>query len=102
MFDEATERGLRNRLSLTAQERAQQDVGWPPGIVSNFEVAPASFDQVKVQLVALRLMEKSDRRKGVNDQNTYWRLTPYGETYTMSLLAARRGERAAAPPERSG
>jgi hypothetical protein len=98
MFDESTERSLRDRLSLAVQEEAEKDDDWPSGVVSNFKVTPASFDRVKVQLVALRLMEKSDRRKGVNDRNTYWRLTPYGETYTMSLLAVRRGERASAGP----
>lgn len=96
MFDESRERSLRERLSVAVREEAEQDNDWPSGVVSYFHVTPPSFDRVKVQLVALRLMEKSDRRKGVNDQNTYWRLTPYGETYTMSLLAVRRGERASA------
>lgn len=101
MFDEATERTLRNRLSRTAREDAAKRPDRPAGIVKDFMVTAASFDQVKVQLVALRLIEKSDRRKGVNDQNTYWRLTPHGETYTMSLLAARRGERVVAPVKES-
>jgi hypothetical protein len=101
MFDEANESAMRDRLSRAAREAAEQANDWPGGVVSKFEVIPATFDQVKVQLVALRLIEKSDRRKGINDRNTYWRLTPYGETYTMSLLAARRGERATASLEPS-
>lgn len=95
MFDEATEVALHNRLNQAVEALAQHnDDDWPDGTVKSFAVSTASFDQVKVQLVALRLIEKSERRKGVHDRNTYWRLTPFGETYTMSLLAVPRGERA--------
>ncbi|MCE9530684.1 MAG: DUF4062 domain-containing protein [Planctomycetes bacterium] len=48
------------------------------------------FQAIKVQLIALGLMQKSDRRRGVSDTDTYWTLTPYGENYVMKLRALRR------------
>ena len=58
--------------------------------IRSFTVTQRAFDEVKVQLVALRLIEKSEKRHGINDSNTYWRLTSYGETYVMRLRATRR------------
>jgi hypothetical protein len=100
MFDEASEIQLRNRLSGAVKEIAPND---PPSKtqknrIRSFIVTQGSFDKVIVQLVALQLIEKSEKRHGINDDNTYWRLTPYGETYVMRLRATRRpssvGERA--------
>lgn len=96
MFDEASESVLRSRLNDLALEwereallsQVHED---PDGEVSNVQVLQEDFDKVKIQLVALRLIEKSGKKHGVNDKATYWTLTPYGETYVMSLHAVRSG-----------
>lgn len=49
-----------------------------------------SFQQVKVQLIALRIIELSDRKRTVKDTETYWHLTPYGFRVMMNLKALRR------------
>lgn len=49
-----------------------------------------SFQQIKVQLIALRIIELSDRRRTIKDAETYWHLTPYGFRVMMNLKALRR------------
>ena len=49
-----------------------------------------SFQQIKVQLIALRIIELSDRKRTVKDTDTYWHLTPYGFRVMMNLKALRR------------
>ncbi len=49
-----------------------------------------SFQQIKVQLIALRIIEISDRKRTVKDNETYWHLTPYGFRVMMNLRALKR------------
>ena len=49
-----------------------------------------SFQQIKVQLIALRIIELSDRKRTIKDAETYWHLTPYGFRVMMNLKALRR------------
>jgi hypothetical protein len=45
---------------------------------------------VLVQLIALRLVEKGLRKRGLQDKESYWKLTTYGERYLTQLRARRR------------
>lgn len=47
------------------------------------------FQTIKVQLLALGVMQKSVRKRAVSDTETYWLLTPFGEHYTMTLKALK-------------
>ncbi|MEZ5229198.1 MAG: hypothetical protein R2710_21780, partial [Acidimicrobiales bacterium] len=84
MFDEASETSLRSLVNKMLEEqtieRNQKEIdgGNSTAELWGFLIDNASFDKVKVQLVALGLMSKSVKRHGVNDKNTYWSLTPYG------------------------
>ena len=58
---------------------------------NHHRIEEESFQQVKVQLIALRIIELSDRKRAVKDTETYWHLTPYGFRMMMNLKAPRRG-----------
>lgn len=45
---------------------------------------------IVIQLVALGLIVRSSRKRSVNDENTYWTLTPYGSSRAIQLRALRR------------
>lgn len=57
---------------------------------SDVEMRANEFGTLLVQLRALGLIEKSDRRRGVNDRGTYWTLTPFGDTHLTALRAITR------------
>jgi DNA-binding PadR family transcriptional regulator len=54
------------------------------------EISNEDFHTILVQLVALGLITKSDRKRSVADKSTYWTLTPYGRTRLIQLRAIRR------------
>jgi hypothetical protein len=54
-------------------------------------VLPYVFeDRIRVQFQALGLMAPGSRRRPVSDGRKYWRLTPYGEKYLLSITAEKR------------
>jgi Domain of unknown function (DUF4062) len=56
------------------------------------------FGTTLVQLTALGLICKSERKRSVSDTGTYWALTPYGETRTIQLRAIKRTSAAMPDP----
>ncbi len=96
LVDEASDVLLKKALTdfvfakIQSQLKAADEfVGYT---LKNFGVDNSAFDTIKVQLLALRLMTKSTKKRtrSVNDRNTYWMLTPHGENVMMNLRAIRR------------
>jgi hypothetical protein len=54
------------------------------------KVLEDDFQTIKIQLLALGLLQKSVRRRSLKDTATYWSLTPYGEHYLTVLKAIRQ------------
>ncbi len=48
------------------------------------------FQTVKVQLRALGLITQSSRNRSIKDTETYWTLTPYGDTVMTRLRAIKK------------
>jgi len=87
---EASEKEMQNRLTSAYEQRAWAQAGIESPASPQAWVKTSSLDEVKVQLYALGLIERSDRQRAVRDTNTYWRLTQAGEARLMALRAARR------------
>lgn len=95
LMDEATEHALSAELDQLALGIAMDETDRIAdeddfGQLSEVEVSGESFDDVKVQLFALGLIEKSERKRPVADNATYWTLTDYGRDTLMRLRAKRR------------
>jgi hypothetical protein len=85
LVEEASERRMQARLSAELWKLE-------PDLFGNqeprkIEVTTDSFETIKVQLLALGLIRKSDRKHVPSDTNKYWSLTPFGETSMMKLRA---------------
>jgi hypothetical protein len=48
------------------------------------------FQDVKVQFIALGLIQESTRKKSAGNVQKYWSLTPYGHNMMMKLKAIKR------------
>jgi hypothetical protein len=121
MLDEASEKALEEQLDDWAQQEFYADaienlraslkrdgVSWSKTRRSDYRASMThdDFHTILVQLVALGLIMKSDRRRSVRDAGTYWSLTPYGHTRLIQLRAIRRDGTSAlstaeGPPEDS-
>ena len=93
MLDEASETSLRNRLEgdLAADGAKKfRDSLQDEEKFVGCNVSEDAFQAIKVQLFALALIQKSVRKRGVQDKNTYWSLSPSGEAHLMRQRAIRR------------
>jgi len=57
---------------------------------SNVELDQESLNEVLIQFRALGLIQPGVRKRGVNDRNSYWAITPKGDKHLVSLLARRK------------
>ncbi|TGN63023.1 DUF4062 domain-containing protein [Nocardioides eburneiflavus] len=95
MMDEANEHGLHNRLSSLGREIVQewydeQPEGHEWGVLRSAKADINSLEDVLVQLKALGLIDVSDKKHGVADKATYWRLTAKGTSHMMKLRTITR------------
>lgn len=104
MMDEADEMSLKGRLDTLAAELLVDTDYRPKDYGRGSEVTASNEDwqQLKVQLIALGLIEQSIRRRGVNDKATYWTLTTPGQAHLMRLRAVRRPSHADRPATEGG
>jgi hypothetical protein len=95
MIDDIAEGVMKAQLSQWLREIVVGD------IVATHHVHPQEntisidlddFNTIKIQLIALGLIEKSEKAKGVNNRGAFWTLTKLGEATMMKLRAIRRVE----------
>jgi hypothetical protein len=103
MLDELAQRLIRKQLNTwlyryyTAQvehraEQMMQEDGISPErfLQTKIQLSGDDFHTLLVQYKALGLIEMSERRRAVGDNDTYWTLTPRGEAHLTRLRAVRR------------
>ncbi len=94
MIDEVSDGDFRDAVSGFARdssvEEIRADKSFKALTLRDFEVAEEDFQTIKVQLRALGLIAKSTRTRSVKDTQTYWTLTPYGDTVMTRLRAIAR------------
>jgi hypothetical protein len=56
----------------------------------NFEFVDSEIDTCIIQLRALGLIIESNKQRSVKDTETYWKITPYGDTLMVRLRAIRK------------
>jgi len=89
LINEASETVLKDLIARFA--------GWasyPTGYQStgSSDIFPETWNEVVVQFRALGLIDKGTKKRGVNDSNSYWRITPKGDNYLVNLMARKRKE----------
>lgn len=67
------------------------------GRIYDVTVTIDSFNDVKIQFVALALIEKGTKRRPGSDTRTYWRLTERGSEQLLHLRAIRKPVMASEP-----
>jgi hypothetical protein len=91
MLNEVSERVMRDALEEAISERALGDVQKTMSkahAVRNVVLSTASFNQIKIHLRALGLIRKSISRE--DGGQTWWYLTPLGNSTMTQLLAQTR------------
>jgi hypothetical protein len=114
MINEASEEDLRRAFQSRLADLARREIDgrgtYKQGSINVPSFEPAEIATCIVQLRALGLITENKKQRSVKDTNTYWSLTPYGDTVMVRLLAVRRGHptpspgenASASPPESDG
>lgn len=89
MLQESSEATFKSTLNRWTEARLKGHTEFPIRERSA-RILEDSFNQIKIQLIALGLIQKSEKPRSIKDAGTYWSLTSYGEQTLMSLLAAKR------------
>lgn len=82
MLDECPEKILCKKLTSYLQLEFN--------IYDSFNIVDDDFQTIKVQLIALQIIQKSERKRTAKDTDTYWTLTPYGNRLMMQLKALKK------------
>jgi hypothetical protein len=91
VFDSAADQV--ERLAVKTRERLEIREG---------QLLADDFDTVLVQLSALGLITRSERKRSLKDTGTYWTLTPFGEEHLRALRAIRKSAKPAEPATSAG
>lgn len=83
MINESSEKNLK--MGLCDYLLAAENIA---GV--NFEIVEDDFQTVKIQLIALGIIEKSEKKRAPKDTETYWTLTSYGSRLMMQLKALKK------------
>jgi hypothetical protein len=105
LLDEASQSVLKRRVDAWLTQKYGKSVrkeareyielqGETPTSYRRTSVTLSSddFGTVLVQLRALGLITRSDRKRSVSDKATYWTLTPYGDEHLTTLRAISRND----------
>jgi len=104
MLDESPEEALEHQVNDWGKTEHIEDVKEDVLRVAGFDgdsstvkisgytakISSHDFHTILIQLMAVGLITKSERRRSVTDKGTYWTLTPYGRTRLIQLRAVRR------------
>jgi hypothetical protein len=100
MVDEKPEGMIRARLNSDAWTQAPEDI--VKEFSRNFQrtriqIVKSHFDQILIQLRALGLIVKGEKKRPPSDREAYWRLSNEGDRRLMRLLAVKKMVRPASP-----
>jgi len=90
MVDESSEENLETELIKVIREQIKERENHRP---AQIVINGTDFQTIKVQLIALGLIEKSDKKRSIKDTGAYWKLTPFGEKKMMVLKAKRKNNK---------
>lgn len=94
LLSEVTDIGLTRELNafvaVEGTKRLRNHPKFGGKDLSDFRVAGQDYQTIKVQLLALGLMQKAEKPRSLRDRATYWTLTGHGERVMHQLRAIRR------------
>ena len=90
LLQEASEESMKNAVEQKIPEVLGPESFYRQHLGEQPHISADGFQTIKVQLLALGLIQRSVRKRAVSDAGTYWTLTPYGEGQMMRLRALHR------------
>jgi hypothetical protein len=94
LMDEASDSTIRETIAeflyMKCKSKYKKDEDIKDHRVHTFNITNNDFQTVIIQARALGLIQKSERKKTIDDSNRYWTLTPYGDSFLISIRVIKR------------
>ena len=94
MINEASEEILEKQLNGLIASYNHKNLSakkeYAQKIISDYSIYNDTFHTIKIQFKSLGLIIKNTKNRSVKDTDTYWTLTPYGDTVMTRLIAIKR------------
>lgn len=92
MINESTEPELINSINklIQTKEISSIEENFDDSVIYNFQIVPDDFHTIIIQLRALKLIIKNEKKRRVDDTNTYWSLSKYGDNLMTKIRAIKK------------
>jgi len=92
MINEATESDLMVSINqlIESKEKTEIEKNFENSITYNFKIISEDFHTIIIQLRALKLIIKNEKKRRVDDSNTYWSLSKYGDNLMTKMRALKK------------
>lgn len=92
MINEATEIELRTSINILIQTKETSSIedNFDNSIIYNFQISSEDFHTIIIQLRALKLIIKNEKKRRIDDNDTYWSLSKYGDNLMTKMRALKK------------
>ncbi|GAB4035031.1 hypothetical protein [Spirosoma jeollabukense] len=94
LIDEAAEKDISDKLDSFIWHSRKDDIdSLVEGVnysISSVSIVDTYFQTIKIQLRALGLIIQSVKKRSIHSKDSYWTLTPYGDTVMTRLRAIKK------------
>lgn len=92
MINEATESELRTSINTLIQTKETSSIeeNFDNSVIHNFQISLEDFHTIIIQLRALKLIIKNEKKRRIDDTNTYWSLSKYGDNLMTKMRALKK------------
>lgn len=92
MVDESNEYSLKSSIDNYIYDLIKDNKlkGVERNALRKPKITDHDFQTVKIQFRALGLIQKNEKKRSIKDTDTYWCLTPYGDSAMVQLRALKK------------
>lgn len=92
MINEANEYEITTAINKLIEQKEYSNLieSFENADLVNFRIIPEDFQTIIVQLRALKLIVRSEKKRKIDDNNTYWSLSKYGDNLMTKLRALKK------------
>lgn len=91
LINEASSSNILSIL-ISLNKQVPLEKNQSPSSFQSVNVAQECFNEIVIQFRALGLIDKGAKKRGVNDRNSYWSITPKGDRHLVNILAKRKSD----------
>lgn len=92
MINESNENKLIEAINQLIEQKEKFEIakGFSNSKIFGFVINDEDFHTILIQLRSLKLIQKSEKKRRVDDTNNYWKLSKYGDNLMTNMRALKK------------